>query len=33
MEFLGKKFIGVEAFCMERKAMRQFRVDRILAME
>jgi hypothetical protein len=33
MEFLGKKFIGVEAYCLERKAMRQFRVDRILAME
>jgi ATP-dependent DNA helicase PIF1 len=30
MEYLGKPFIGVEGYCMKRKEMRVFRVDRIL---
>ena len=30
MEYLGKKFLGVEAFCLERRENRVFRVDRIL---
>ena len=30
MEYLGKPFIGVEGHCLERKATRVFRVDRIL---
>ena len=30
MEYLGKIFPGIEAYCLERKAMRNFRVDRIL---
>lgn len=33
MEYLGKKFLGVEAFCLERQDTRVFRVDRILEME
>lgn len=30
MEYLGKPFIGVEGYCLKRKDMRVFRVDRIL---
>ncbi|KKP37396.1 MAG: TPR domain protein [Candidatus Peregrinibacteria bacterium GW2011_GWA2_33_10] len=30
MGYLGKSFIGVEAYCLKRKAKRVFRVDRIL---
>lgn len=30
MEYQGKSFLGVRAFCMERKEDRTFRVDRIL---
>jgi predicted DNA-binding transcriptional regulator YafY len=31
--YLNKPFIGVEAFCLERKERRIFRVDRILEMK
>ncbi len=30
MEYAGKKFLGVQAFCLERQDTRVFRVDRIL---
>lgn len=30
MEYMGKKYIGIEAYCMKRKDDRVFRVDRIL---
>ena len=30
LEYLGKTFLGIEAYCQERKDMRNFRVDRIL---
>ncbi|MBI5152812.1 AAA family ATPase [Candidatus Peregrinibacteria bacterium] len=30
MEYLGKTFLGIEAYCLKRKDMRNFRVDRIL---
>lgn len=30
MEYLGKTYLGVEAYCCERRARRIFRVDRIL---
>ena len=30
MEYLGKTFLGIEAYCLTRKDMRNFRVDRIL---
>jgi len=30
MDYLGKTFLGIEAFCLERGDMRNFRVDRIL---
>lgn len=30
--FLDKTFLGVEAYCMERRENRTFRVDRILEM-
>ncbi len=30
MEYLGKTYLGVEAYCFERKEIRAFRVDRIL---
>lgn len=30
MEYLGKPFIGVEGYCLKRKDIRVFRVDRIL---
>lgn len=30
MEYLGKTFLGIEAYCLQRKDMRNFRVDRIL---
>lgn len=30
MEYLGKTFLGIEAYCFTRKDMRHFRVDRIL---
>jgi ATP-dependent DNA helicase PIF1 len=33
MEYAGKKYIGVRAYCYTRKADRTFRVDRILKME
>ena len=32
-EYLGKKFIGVEAWCHTRQETRIFRVDRILEMK
>lgn len=32
MEYMGKIFFGVEAYCVERKEERVFRVDRILEM-
>lgn len=33
MEYAGKTFLGVEAFCLTRREDRVFRVDRILEME
>ncbi len=33
MEYQGKVFLGMRAFCLERKAERTFRVDRILELE
>jgi hypothetical protein len=30
MEYLGKTYLGVEAYCFKRKEIRSFRVDRIL---
>ena len=33
MEYHGKKFLGVRAFCMKRNEERTFRVDRILEIE
>ena len=33
MEYLGKKYLGVRAFCMKRNEERVFRVDRILKIE
>ena len=30
MDYLGKTFLGIEAYCLNRKDMRNFRVDRIL---
>ena len=33
MEYLGKCYIGVDAYCCERKSERVFRVDRILQMK
>jgi ATP-dependent DNA helicase PIF1 len=33
MEYLGKSYIGVRAFCLKRQENRTFRVDRILKME
>jgi ATP-dependent DNA helicase PIF1 len=30
MEYRGKPFLGMEAYCHNRKALRNFRVDRIL---
>ena len=30
MEYLGKTFLGIQAYCLKRKDMRNFRVDRIL---
>ncbi|TSC56464.1 MAG: PIF1 helicase [Parcubacteria group bacterium Gr01-1014_18] len=33
MVYLGKKYIGMQAYCMERKEDRAFRVDRILEMK
>ncbi|HPN67577.1 MAG TPA: AAA family ATPase [bacterium] len=30
VEFFGQKYIGVEAYCLERKAIRQFKLDRII---
>lgn len=32
MEYLGRRYIGVEAFCHERNGARTFRIDRILEM-
>ncbi|RJQ55427.1 MAG: WYL domain-containing protein [Actinobacteria bacterium] len=32
MEFKGKSFLGMRAFCMKRQAERTFRIDRILEM-
>jgi len=32
MEYLGKPFLGVRAFCRKRREERVFRVDRILEM-
>ncbi len=33
MEYKDRPFLGVEAFCLKRKKMRNFRVDRILEMK
>jgi ATP-dependent DNA helicase PIF1 len=33
MEYQGKSYLGVRAFCMQRNAERTFRVDRILEIE
>ena len=33
MEYHGKKYIGMQAFCMKRKEERVFRIDRILEIE
>lgn len=33
MEYRGKKYLGMQAFCMKRNAKRVFRVDRILEIE
>jgi ATP-dependent DNA helicase PIF1 len=33
MEFQGKSYLGVRAFCFQRQAERTFRVDRILEIE
>jgi ATP-dependent exoDNAse (exonuclease V) alpha subunit len=33
MEYRGKKYLGMQAFCMKRNAERVFRVDRILEIE
>ena len=33
MEYEGKQFLGLEAYCLERQDDRVFRVDRILEME
>jgi predicted DNA-binding transcriptional regulator YafY len=30
MEFSGKRFIGVKAFCKKRNEYRNFRIDRII---
>jgi predicted DNA-binding transcriptional regulator YafY len=30
MEYLGKKYTGVQAFCHKRRETRTFRIDRIL---
>ena len=32
LEYNGKSFTGIEAYCFKRKEMRRFRVDRILEM-
>ena len=33
MEYRGKKYLGMRAFCMKRREERVFRVDRILESE
>lgn len=33
MEYMGKSFLGMEAYCHSRKALRNFRVDRILELK
>ncbi|MBI5755106.1 AAA family ATPase [Candidatus Peregrinibacteria bacterium] len=33
LEYLGKTFFGIEAFCLKRQEMRHFRVDRILKIQ
>jgi len=33
MSYLDKEFMGLEAFCLQRKEDRVFRVDRILEMK
>lgn len=33
MEYMGKSFLGMEAYCHTRKALRNFRVDRILELK
>lgn len=33
MEYKGKKYLGVEAYCQNQKAIRTFRVDRIVEIE
>jgi ATP-dependent DNA helicase PIF1 len=33
MEYRGKSYLGMQAFCMKRKAQRVFRIDRILEIE
>jgi queuine/archaeosine tRNA-ribosyltransferase len=30
MEYKGKKYLGVEAYCQNRKSVRTFRVDRMV---
>ena len=33
MEYQGKTFLGMRAFCLKRNAERTFRIDRILELE
>ncbi|MCL0036407.1 WYL domain-containing protein, partial [Dehalococcoidia bacterium] len=33
MEYRGKRYVGMRAFCMERREERVFRIDRILEIE
>ena len=33
MEYQGKKYLGLQAFCMKRNEERVFRIDRILEIE
>ena len=33
MEYRGKSYLGMRAFCMKRKEQRVFRIDRILEIE
>jgi predicted DNA-binding transcriptional regulator YafY len=33
MEYHGKRYLGVRAFCMKRNEERIFRIDRILEIE
>ena len=33
MEYRGKKYLGMRAFCLKRREERVFRIDRILEIE